>query len=480
MKPSLSKHLIIMSALSATLSLSACGDKKNVSIGSKPAPAESLKDSKSTEKTAPKVEDSKKAETVDTKKTDKKTNVDDIIAVDNLWPDDEFGANLPDPTNPNASMPKPKSEAKKEEPKTSSPVAGIGEQKGSDLVEPVPMKPQPTSPGIDYQKPVDTYGAKTPSGYVYNDPKNVLDEKYPKKLTGAATRTGLVYTTSATDDLVDILRARNDRASYENQRLNYEAAASVDSAKIALSANGRDLVLTVRIHENGLAATYNLVGPKNGSLSKVRRANGEVTSGSRSIEATSRCMDADGGCQVVFTRIKIGESPNAGIINIIFRNTNADLYFKLPGTNSGNPDYLKFREMTYNTIQKNFSLNRVKQLRFASFEVVNGKSGFAVMMKTYHKELMAFSGSLLAPDYGTRLNLKLNKGGSTRDDMLDTVLTADSSYRYSNNISEAALIGNNGLGQVELEFTMAAKSGYYPDKFSIVFMRAPKALRSLE
>ncbi len=266
----------------------------------------------------------------------------------------------------------------------------------------------------------------------------------------------------------------------ENQRLNYEASASVESAKIALAANGRDLILTVRIYENGLVATYNLVGSKNGSLSKVRRANGEISSGSRSIEATARCMDADGGCQVVFTRIKIGESPNAGIINIVFRNTKADLYFKLPGRNSGNPDYLKFREMTYNTIQKNFSMNRVKQLRFASYEVVNGKSGFAVMMKTYHGELMAFSGALLAPDYGTRLNLKLNKGGSVRDDMLDTVLTSNSSYRYSNNISEAALIGNNGLGQVELEFTVAAKSGYYQDKFSIVFMRAPKALRSLE
>lgn len=527
MKPLLTKHFLIVSTLAATLSLSACGDKKNVTVGG-PVPAaadedrrEGSSDSKDSqgdlkdllceeeievevdEEPAPKRPAKTQAESEDLVKLEKLKVAEtpivpkETLATDNLWLNDEFGANLPDPFSPVAA-PAPKAPPVEKKPVTPPPPTKVVEEpkakkkKVKKIVKvkcpeaptntpavPHPAKSVTNAPGVARQLERQ-HGGSNYHRYVYNDEKNVLEENYPKNLTGAATHQGYVYTSSAYDSLIDSLRARNDRASAENRRLNLEASAAVESAKIAMGRNNRDLVLTVRIHEGRQLVTYNLVGRKNGVLSKVPMANGERTTGFRDIEATATCMDADGNCQILFARIKIGQSPQAGIINIVFRNTNADLFFKLPGKNSGNPDYLKLREMAYNTIQKNPSANRVKQLRFASYEVVHGKSGFGVMIKTLHGELLAFSGSLLAPEYGTRLQLPLNRGDKHKDDMLDTVMTGQSHFRYAQSLVQAMMIGNNGLGQIEIELSLKQRPGYYADSFSLVFMRAPIMIKSLD
>ncbi|KYG66512.1 hypothetical protein AZI86_05555 [Bdellovibrio bacteriovorus] len=462
MLPMLKKHTVITAALLATLSISACGKKKDV-IAAPPQDTQT----QTGDKPAPKVPNSDQGDT-----------------------NGKMGGGLPDPNGGADTDYKPgddnevgEEEGDQYEPTPLPDNSNSGSNKGSGHSSRPSTRPNLPPPVVETE-PVPTTPQEVPRDYVVNDANNVENDNYGKRYTGGVAADGLLYTSSSTDELLNFLRARNSRVGERYRRLNIEAAASVTFAKMSVDSLSGDGIVTLKVKEYGKDVVYNLAGssasgPAN-PLRLVRAGNGEKTTGSRLMEGTWKCVDFDGGCENVFVRAKIGGGDDSAIINVVFRNSKMDLWFSLPGESSGNPEYLRLYELAINTIKRNInSANRLRYATMNSWEVVNGRSGVTLSMKAYNNELLAFAGPLLAPEAGTGVNIVLSRLAQDKEDSLDLIDTNSTSLRYQNFIADARLVANNGLGQVRVKFKMRKRADFTQDQFAITFMRRIKPLVEL-
>lgn len=449
MLPVIYKHSVITAALLASLSLTACGKKKDI--------------------IAPAPEPTKQEGQLPGSQTDNTSG--------------EIGGGLPDPNargneDYNPPLPEPIPEPVKPNPPKAS---------GSPKAPPAPMAPSaPVSaaPAVVATRPAPAPGTNPlPADYRSNDAANSTRDSLSKRMTGGVTEDGLVYTSSSTDELLNYLRARNEKVDGSTRRLNLDAAASVLSAKMTVDGLTNDIIVTLKIQEGRDVKVYNVAGALSegaaNPVRSVRAGNGERTTGTRSLEGTAKCVDLDGGCETTFLRLKIGGDGSSAIINVVFRNSAADLYFHLPGQYSDNPEYLILREFAISTIQKLNSDNKVKSVRMSSYEVVNGRSGVALSMRGVNNELLAFAGPLLAPEAGTGVNINLSRIAKDSEDTLDLISLDNTKLNYANWIGDARLIANNGLGQVRIALKMRKRASYAQDQFAITFMRKIKPIVEL-
>lgn len=472
MLPMLQKHSLITAALLTSLSLSACGKKKDVLT-------------KTPEQTA----QSGESQTDNTN-----GSLGGGLPDPNSTNNDDYNPPLPGPISGPAA-PAPIKPPKAENPPKGSTPPKAQTPPGSSVPTPppAPKAPEPIKSGgpvpigapvIADPRPAPALGTNVlPADYRSNDPGNATRDNLTKRMTGGMTEDGLVYTSSSTDELLTYLRARNEKVGYETRRLNMEAAASVHSAKMSVDSMSGDVIITLKVLEGREVQVYNVAGGlQSGAASpvrSVRAGNGEKSTGTRALEGTVKCLDLDGGCETVFARLKIGSSPTSAIINVVFRNSSADLFFQLPGEYSDNPEYLILRDYVRNTIQKVDTVDRVKSVRLSSFEVVNGRSGFAVSLKGANSELLAFAGPLLAPEAGTGVNIYLSRIAKEQEDTLDLISLNNTKLTYANWIGEARLVANNGLGQIRIALKMRKRASYAQDQFAITFMRKIKPLVDL-
>ncbi|MFM6930042.1 MAG: hypothetical protein ACKOX6_16340 [Bdellovibrio sp.] len=454
MLPLLQKHALITTALIATLGLSACGKKTEV-FGDQKATAEKKAETPTDTSTPPNSSDSGDSDNnciesgeVNTNPNTGRNDLGDVIT------------DLPDPTAGGNTC---------YTPPPASNIPPVRSDSGDPVLPPVvdtELMPVPSSPINGNYNPKDS--------------KNVNTDQHGKRVTGGMTAEGLFYSSSSTDNLLDILRMRNSRGN------NSAAAQSVVSAIISTmgSSNSSNVVVTLKIQENGRVKVYNLAGYSGAGanstiqLEAARSGNGLSTTGQRSVEGTLRCMDYDGGCETALAKIKIGSST----VDVVFRTTNADLYFSLPaaGRSSGNPEFERVQNMALNTIRRIYSDdNRAKTAKMNSWEVVNGRSGFNVSIKTFENELLAFAGPLLIPRSGTAVNVVLAKIGKDSEDALDLLSRQNSSLKLANTMGDARLVANNSLGQVRVSLKMRKRSNYAQDQMEVTFMRRIKPLVEL-
>ncbi|QDK39375.1 hypothetical protein [Bdellovibrio sp. NC01] len=450
MLPMLNKHTLITAALMASMSLTACGSKKDVFT----PPA--------------------KQGTETNNKGETQTGGEIGGGLSN--PDQNSnGKNNTEPPLPlpdYSDLPNPGSGQKPPAP----PAPGVPS---------APSTPAPLPPPVTDTKPSPSLGTNPlPPDYRSNDASQVGRDNLTKRMTGGVTADGLVYTSSATDELLNFLRARNERVDQFTRQANLDAAASVLSAKLTVDGLSGDAIVTLKIQEGRDVKVYNVAGSMSeggysSALKSVRAGNGERTTGQRSLEGTIKCLDLDGLCENTFVRLKLGSQGSSSIVNVVFRNSAADLYFSLPGKYSDNPEYLQMREFIRNTILQANSENKIKQARMSSFEVINGRSGVALTLKGYNNELLGFSGPLLAPEAGTGVNITLSRIAKDQDDSLDLISLDRSQLNYANWIGDARMVANNGLGQVKLALKMRKRSAYAQDAFTVTFMRKIKPLVDL-
>ncbi|UYL07215.1 hypothetical protein B9G69_009160 [Bdellovibrio sp. SKB1291214] len=313
--------------------------------------------------------------------------------------------------------------------------------------------------------------------YVDNNPANIESSKYGKRLTGARSNEGLLYTSSASDDTLDVLRGL--------KRDQFGLSASVTDAKLKFDSISGQSVITLSVQENGFPRIYNLVGDSSMDnenqivrLRAARGGNGTNTTGSMPINGTLQCLDLDGGCQTTLVKVDLGFSGSASHIDIVFRQSVADLHFVLPEHGSGNPEYDVMEELALNTYKYKQGDNRVKTSYMHSWEVANGRAGFSVVLRTYTNELLAYSGPLVSPESGNTTNIVLKplKKDPTQD---DDGISNGGKLGLQNMIGEARLTANNGLGQLRIVFKMRKLARHKQDVFAIVFMRRSKPVIDL-
>ncbi len=366
-------------------------------------------------------------------------------------PGNQSGGNLPQPPKPSRPNRPTTDSGSNSDSDSGSSDHQSGQQQGSD----------PSSSG-------------NISGYNPHDPQNVNRLDAGQRLTGGQAQDGSFYTSSAADSVLDFLRARNDRVSAEARQANIAAASAVVSANLGIDRNG-NASLTLKMVEKSDVATYNLSGSlRSGGASRLRSSH---SGGLRSIDGTLKCLDADGGCDNIFARLRVNLLGSTSIVNIIFRQSLAELYFQLP-VPTQNPSYLVLRDFMRNTVTRSSS-NRIAETRMLSWEVVNGRSGFAVSMRGFNDELLAFAGPLVAPQGATGTNARLAILGQDRNDSLEQIHTEGGRLDYASGIDEARLVTNNSLGELRLVFRMARSRNGGGEQFAITFMRELKTLVEL-
>lgn len=440
----MNKNALILSLLAASLSLSACGSKKDV-IAGQPV------------------------------KKEQTTKTGGQLGKELPNPLDEEENTLPQPLPENVSKPQPPTKTPPPPPPP-APINGGNSNVGGNTQTPV-VTPVAPAPQIG-TNPI-------PGDYRANDPANVTRDNLTKRMTGGMTADGLVYTSSSTDDLLTFLRLRNERVSYETRQANLAAAASVVSAKLNIDEFSGDAIVTVKVQEGSDVKVYNLAGMNNlgggtaSNLRSVRAGNGETSTGTRPIEGTLKCMDLDGGCDTTFVRLRLGYTGSSSIVNLVFRNSAADLFVKFPDVRSENAEYLFLQEFVTNTIRQIQIPNRIKTVRMNSWEVVNGRSGVMVSVKGFNNELLGFASPLLAPEAGTGVNINASRLAKDKDDSLDLLDWDRAQLNYANSIGEARLVANNGLGQVRLLLKMRKRGNFPQEQFMMTFMRKIKPLVDL-
>lgn len=440
----MNKNALILSLLAASLSLSACGSKKDV-IAGQPV------------------------------KKEQTTKTGGQLGKELPNPLDEEENTLPQPLPENVSKPQPPTKTPPPPPPP-APINGGNSNVGGNTQTPV-VTPVAPAPQIG-TNPI-------PGDYRANDPANVTRDNLTKRMTGGMTADGLVYTSSSTDDLLTFLRLRNERVSYETRQANLAAAASVVSAKLNIDEFSGDAIVTVKVQEGSDVKVYNLAGMNNlgggtaSNLRSVRAGNGETSTGTRPIEGTLKCMDLDGGCDTTFVRLRLGYTGSSSIVNLVFRNSAADLLVKFPDVRSENAEYLFLQEFVTNTIRQIQIPNRIKTVRMNSWEVVNGRSGVMVSVKGFNNELLGFASPLLAPEAGTGVNINASRLAKDKDDSLDLLDWDRAQLNYANSIGEARLVANNGLGQVRLLLKMRKRGNFPQEQFMMTFMRKIKPLVDL-
>lgn len=473
MLPMLHKHTIITAALLASLSLTACGSKKDVLK----APDQNTQTGTGTDtgSGSGQKQDTKTGGSIggglgNPTTGSGKNNTEPPLPL----PDT---TDLPDPAAP--VQPKPVPAPGKSQGQGQNTNNGSVPQSPTDSTKPAPLPP------VTSEKPAPSLGTNPlPNDYRSDDASQVGRDNLTKRMTGGVTADGLVYTSSSTDELLNFLRARNARVDEATKQANMNAAASILSAKLTVDGMSGDAIVTLKVQEGNSTKVYNIAGSMNdggaaSALRSVRAGNGEKSTGARSIEGTIKCLDLDGGCTNTYVRVKLASQDSTARVGVIFRNSAADVHISLPGQYSDNPEYLVLREFFRNSILQQNSDNRIKEARMSSFEVLNGRSGVALTIKGINDQLLGFAGPLLAPEAGTGVNINLSRIAKDNDDTLDLISLNSSKLNYQNWIGDARLVANNGLGQVKIALKMRKRSTFAQDQFAITFMRKIKPLVEL-
>ncbi|MFZ4404035.1 MAG: hypothetical protein ACOYOK_08035 [Pseudobdellovibrionaceae bacterium] len=454
------KHQLTLLALSASLGLSACGKKTELYSGKGDASA--TQEQNKTKPTAPQAPSTNS------------TNDGETRFTNGQLPTQAPSSSDRQPSGPNGDNSTPWS--------NNNPGPTLG---GS--ITPMPNTSNSTS---SEQPRVQNSDSKK---YDPLNPRSVDQPVWTKQTTGATNNEGLLYTGSSTDSIHAFLRSRNHRVDAATRQQNVAAASAVVKAKISFDSSTQNIAVSLQMTEGKSLVVYNLATQRASSqegglvqpaskLTSVASANGLISSGSRNIEGTLKCLDMDGGCENIFVRLKIGGkgSPSA-IFNVIFRNTLADTFIHIPKDNSNNSEYLWMKDFLRNSFLHDHNRNvqnRIETVIFSSWEVVHGRSGFELYVKGANKELLGFAGPLLAPPAGSAVNISLSR--LNKMDSSDDFTSSDAiSLKYANTISDARLIANNGQGQLKLKFYMRQKTTAKQDRFYITFMRQIKPIIEL-
>lgn len=423
------KHQLLTAAVLAALSLTACGKKQD--LYSPPPEAQAKAEDPAKKSTPKKKADSKIPASPRSSKQSSSGN-------ENSEPDLGGGLDESDDDGTTGSLPEPGSSGTARDPYgTKTPPA------------PTPRNSFPDSPvDVADVNPAPRERSSSPPPY---EPSENSGNKY----TGGTAKDGLLYTASAPDSLLEFLKARNARVDSEIRRDNLALATSVSSAN--LSNDNGNVVVTLNLIEDGQVKKYVLVGDaRSGSATKLQLQD---TDGSRAADGTLKCVDADGDCENIFARLRIGTPGTASIVSVVFRTSGANLFFDLPKTNSGSYEYQTLRQFMRNTVSK--VGDRIATSRMASYEVVNGRSGFEVTMKGNNGETLAYSGALVAGPEDSRTELNVTLDANSRTD-------------YAKWITGSRLVSNDTNGRLNVRLTVS--SG---EHFVVKFARQVKPIVDL-
>ncbi|MBC7371885.1 MAG: hypothetical protein H7326_09980 [Bdellovibrionaceae bacterium] len=373
--------------------------------------------------------------------------------VPNTPPPAQQPAPVPEPEQPPKLPPRPPTAAtpRSQQPTPRPPVA----------TQP-PAPPRPPAPVPPSRPPVDQGGdSASNAGYDSEDKRNVDQSRFAKTYTGLKDEDGLNYVGASADNLLSYLRKNSDDSSVE-------AARNIVSARLTRVRGQVEIV--IEMLEGNTSRSYTLGGYA--SDNRAIRLQVLQGNGARSIEGSLTCMDSDGGCDTSVGQFVIGDHRTRSAVKIIFRDSLADIHASLPGHRSGNPEYERVRAFWLNSSNDANTAEKLRDVYFNGFEVVNGRSGFDMQIVGENRQMLVIAGPLLAPRNGTATNLRADRSAAIPE-------LNQYAHDIANSITGIRITNNNGLGQMKFQLKMRPVGDYEQDVFTLTVMRIVKPLRPL-
>ncbi|MCM2282780.1 MAG: hypothetical protein NDI61_13150 [Bdellovibrionaceae bacterium] len=273
----------------------------------------------------------------------------------------------------------------------------------------------------------------------------------------------LVYTSSADDNLVALLKDRMNSVTDEAARQrNAEFAKQIGLTAVDFNWSSRSFRVTALLEREGKRAYHSFQGTLNNDL--MGRFGGSASA--PEIEGDLVCMDLNGGCRnvrVKFTEKKDGTERTA---YVVVRDTPAWMYTKAkhPG-DSMNLEFSRLAHIFFNTISNSGALNSVHSLNLTTSETVNGSATFVATMKmrvTHSRyrdgrmETLMWSGPLVKSASGAAVDIPVSNAVTvTRQGGVTVPVDPDNGY-ISDTIKRTRLIDNDGQGRLQMAITIRA------------------------
>lgn len=301
--------------------------------------------------------------------------------------------------------------------------------------------------------PVDTLpqggkGSKKQNGAV----NAKFDEAEAVKTGGKLD--ALNFTSSGSDGLMAEFRSYNNKVAAEQKTMNLNVAKAVLNAKLKRSTSSGSMLVDLTLDESmdGVKkiTSYRLQGNPSQAgdrqiLTKVN-SNGDLDYQGGFL----KCIDADGGCENAYIKIKL----SGAYVRIIFRNSFADRFFILEQGSQGSSFDL-WKTYLMNTANMASTSQKLANIKTSSYEVVNGRAAMGVLIAAEDNEMVGLSIPLLAADKGTTAGSNISKVNDISKNY-DLASSSNSSQNLAQAIREAKLVNNNGKGDIRIRLDLSA------------------------
>ena len=347
-----------------------------------------------------------------------------------------------------------------------APPAAAGEKPKLEI------KPMPT-PGAstsgDTSKPITPAQALSGDGSGSAGTQTVSQdvttaEEIEKMLNEANRLSG------AGDDYLRILlQSKQELVTDQNQKgANLKFANSIQAAsmKVNFDAKGDAVVKITTLDTNSNSSDLLFSGTLDAQGIAILNPT------SKTVTGTLKCMDVPSAngrtCETAIVEIK-NLAKKSATAQLIFRRTDVDLKAIFPNRNckeqSCEDMYTLFRETEV-------GINDVKALKrakLASFEVIQGKSAFHLVMQTKGNEVIAMGGPLLVESSNVIADRTLNL-----EDTLDLGTLQNYHSNLHQSLTDVRIVGNNGLGKIRLQIKMKSGQPVLQDSFQLEIKRVLK------
>lgn len=286
----------------------------------------------------------------------------------------------------------------------------------------------------------------------------------------------LYYTSAGADGLMTEFKTKSLTVSADQQRMNMNLAKAIVTAKLSRSNSSGDVMIELNIDEstNGSGAVKIYRIKATAESSKMNLSLASKSGGLQFQGGFLKCLDADGGCENAYAKIKL----SGAYTRVIFRNSFADRHFLIQENIVNNPAFDLMKKYVLNTAMGVNSAERIQSMQISSFEVTNGRAGMGALITTSDREMIGLSIPLVVSANKSEVTATVTKLADLSRNYDLSNLANSYSSRLSQSISDVKLVNNNGLGQLKLKMNFA--SGGNSGAIWMVISKVQKSELSIE
>lgn len=286
-------------------------------------------------------------------------------------------------------------------------------------------------------------------------------------ITGGKSKSGMKYSGSAGDGIMTQLLANEKMKLAVEQDRNAVLAASIWDMSYVVDGQGEltlDIALTKGAGLSQVKARTQYVA---GQVMSVVATTG---SGSE-IQLSAECLDsvkASNQCSNLLVKfVKDGAEATA-----VLRQTLANVWFEYEKVELAN-EYATLVQFFKNSSLDFETGNKVDSAYLNTFEVVNGKSGFKVVVTGKRSQVLGFKADLLLKKDLSAPMISVDKETKFKgvDMWMGQIVGKDLSFM--NAISDAKLVQNSTKGQITIDMTVKSASTGSSNSFTLRFTRVP-------